>query len=444
MHLSWQLSIAQATIRSIFLVLWVGNFDVLGQDSFMEGSCTTAGTKTKPTGSVLIQSASARAQLTVAEATANRQDAVLHESEKSLQIDFQAFFVNHTSILNAAHEIMDDVLRHVSAEWPSLRVSTNLSETTEKSTVTRSDMSMLILTCVFLVTLGGLAIWLLQQFSGLRNTSRRDMSSERLNQQRFEQAPYPRTAPKSPILNQNVSPAPSVQDAREFINKPPNQGFPGSYLGSSTPPPPMGSGSASRGTSPRMAYRDGSFCPELIVPQQSECILLMPIDSARRSSSFEVTDVNGNIVLRVVPEQPRFGNLWRASIQTANGELLAQCCEARYQPSSGAAREFLLLRAGGDTYGKLRHSPAQDRYLLTLVNGTSLHFWGNFENQSVNFTDDKDRLFATTETGVSADFDPRGQYCRLRIAPLVDVGLTLCGLLCIGQHMTDQKTMGFM
>jgi hypothetical protein len=378
----------------------------------------------------------------VAEATAKRQDAVVHKSEKGLQTDFQANVVNQTSILEAAHELIDDMLAHVPADWPNLHVSADASDTKEKSAVRRSDTSMIILSCVFVVTLGGLAIWLLHQFSNLNTRSRSSVPPEMLSQQRFEPAPYPRAAPKSPQLIQNRSPAPSVQDAREFMNKPVNQGFQGSYLGSSTPPPPMNSNA--RTPSPRMAYRETSFCAELIVPQQSECILLMPLDSARRTSSFEVTDVSGNTVLRVVPEPPSLGRLWRASIQTSTGEVLAQCCEARYQPSSGVAREFQLLRAGGDVYGKLRHSPAQDRYLLTLVSGTSLHFWGNFENNSVNFTDEKDRLFATTETGASADFDTRGTYMRLRVAPLVDVGLTLCGLLCIGQHMADQKTMGFM
>jgi hypothetical protein len=164
----------------------------------------------------------------------------------------------------------------------------------------------------------------------------------------------------------------------------------------------------------------------------------MPIDAQRRRTSFAVTDVNGNLVLRVVPEPPSASRLWRATIQTSSGELLAQCCEARFSSSGGSAREFQLLRAGGDIFGKLRHSQPQDRYLLTLVSGIVLHFWGNFDTHSVNFTDDKDRLFATTEAGASAIFDPNGKYARLRVAPLVDVGLAICGLLCIGQNMLEK------
>jgi hypothetical protein len=186
---------------------------------------------------------------------------------------------------------------------------------------------------------------------------------------------------------------------------------------------------------------DSQFCPDLVVPQHCECILILPLDISQAVSAFEVTDVNGSSVLRVVPQPPTAGRLWRATITSASGELLAQCCEARHQANSTAASEYHLMRAGGQYFAKLMHSPVQDRYLLTLLSGGVLHFWGNFENRVVNITDDANRLFATTEIG-SADYDPQGKYCRLRVAPLADVGLALCGLLCVGQHTLSQRNQG--
>jgi len=181
---------------------------------------------------------------------------------------------------------------------------------------------------------------------------------------------------------------------------------------------------------------EARFCPDLVVPQHCECILVLPLDLGSSRSIFPVTDVNGSLVLRAVPQHST-GGPWRATITTSTGETLVQCCEARQQGAWNEA-EFHLLRGGGQFFAKLVYSVQQDRYLLTLQNGSILHFWGNFDNKAVNITDDENRLLGTTEVG-STDFDPEGTYCRLRVAPLADVGLALCGLLCIGQHMANQR-----
>lgn len=423
---------AKATISCLVLVL----LEAIGQDSVSDGSCTTVLAKTQTTGSVLMQSASIRARLMT--------DFHRNGSAQSEHAD-----VNRTFLLDAAIEMATGVAMNVSAasnaarsaleerfnrfSWPSLFTIDDQGN----HVLVRGDTSVLITVCILLVVVAALFLWLLKSIME-SPSSLRPATSELLAQQRFDPPVYSRsTTPPSPRQKSHYSPSLQTKVPQSYASRPFDQDNRGvSY----TPPAPV------RFASPRNQARGISqetpFCPELIVPQQSECILLMPIDTDRRNSNFEVTDVNGSTVLRVVPEPATLTRSWRATIQTATGEMLGQCCEARYSASSGAAaREFLLLRAGGETYGKLRHSPAQDRYVLTLVNGTALHFWGNFENYSVNFTDDKDRLFATTETGVIADFDPRGAYCRLRIAPLVDVGLTLCGLLCIGQHMVDQRRL---
>jgi hypothetical protein len=184
------------------------------------------------------------------------------------------------------------------------------------------------------------------------------------------------------------------------------------------------------------ASAQAQFCPDLVVPEHCECILVLPLDLGKARSSFAITDVNGSPVLRAEPQQPVVGRLWKAAITTFAGEILVQCCEQRGNGNSNEV-EFHLLRAGGQYFANLKYSASQDRYLLTLQNGVVIHFWGNFENSAVNITNDANRLLATTEIG-SADFDPEGTYCRLRVAPNADVGLALCGLLCIGQHLTSQ------
>jgi hypothetical protein len=183
---------------------------------------------------------------------------------------------------------------------------------------------------------------------------------------------------------------------------------------------------------------EAQFCPDLVVPQQCECILVLPLDHAQLSMTFEVSDTNGTPVLRVVPQQPTAGRLWRATLTSTTGDLLAQCCEASSLRSNTSEIEYQLMRTGGQLWAKLVYDPARDRYALNPLSGGVLHLWGTFPAQ-VHITDDSNRLFATTEIG-SSDFDPQGKYCKLRVAPLADVGLALCGLLCIGHHANIRNT----
>jgi len=179
------------------------------------------------------------------------------------------------------------------------------------------------------------------------------------------------------------------------------------------------------------------FCPDLVVPQHCECILVLPIDVDTTRTSFTIMDVHGSPVLKAVPGVKPDGT-WQATVTTSAGEKLVTCFDAR--PSSREARldEYHLNRASGQSFAKLTYREREDKYLLTLQSGTTLSIWGNFANSAVNITDDGNRLLATTEIG-SADFDPDGTYLRLRVAPLADVGLALCGLLCIGHHLQRRK-----
>jgi hypothetical protein len=190
---------------------------------------------------------------------------------------------------------------------------------------------------------------------------------------------------------------------------------------------------------------DENFCPDLVVPPNCECILILPLDGLQRMSTFEITDINGIAVLRVTPQPAMQGrSFWQATVNSAVGELLAQCCEAVPGAASMPGGEFYLSRSGGQLFAKLNHIQAQDRYLLTYVNSSAiLHFWGDFDGGVVNVTDTSDLLFATTETG-SADFNQSGSFCKLRVAPGADVGLALCGLLCVGQHKRNQRKLSAM
>jgi hypothetical protein len=195
------------------------------------------------------------------------------------------------------------------------------------------------------------------------------------------------------------------------------------------------------------------FCEDLVVPPYKECMLLVPIRHQIPTGAFNVTDTSGSVVLHVsvrgsssaplAQVQATGASQRRLVLSTATGETLVQCCTSATHkfplpnllPDEGlGTTEFKLLRAAGDYYASLLRceppNPEGTRYLLKTIRGTRFHFWGAFERHAVNITDERGKLLATTEV-CQVDFDTNGQYYRLRVAPLTDVGLILCGLLCI-------------
>ncbi|CAE6971206.1 unnamed protein product [Symbiodinium natans] len=202
----------------------------------------------------------------------------------------------------------------------------------------------------------------------------------------------------------------------------------------------------------------GDFCPDLIVPRGCECVLLVPI-LPLSLGPFSVCDPNGHVVLRVLPKslaqgsspssprrsasmgrrpRPRsvsfgpdaLGSSWRLELTTGSGELLAQsaCCRTgKVSPEWSSCPSFSLMTSTGANYATLRRN-AQEGYELVTPERT-MHFWGSFDHHAVNITDEGGKLLATTEL-CAADWDPTGEFYRLRVAPLVDVGLLLCSLVC--------------
>jgi len=200
------------------------------------------------------------------------------------------------------------------------------------------------------------------------------------------------------------------------------------------------------------------FCPDLVVPKGCECILLVPIVPLLRER-FNVYDPSGKVVLRVLPEsvggrsttsacaatgirglrsilrtREALGLSFHLELSTSTGELLAQSsCQSstpRDSPEWSSQPSFQLIRADGDCYALLRRK-AEDGYELSTPAQT-IYFWGSFNHHAVNITDATGKLLATTEL-MATEFDPTGKYYQLQVAPLVDVGLLLCSLICIGQ-----------
>eukprot|EP00747_Dinoflagellata_sp_TGD_P212350 gnl/TRDRNA2_/TRDRNA2_85450_c0_seq1.p1 gnl/TRDRNA2_/TRDRNA2_85450_c0~~gnl/TRDRNA2_/TRDRNA2_85450_c0_seq1.p1 ORF type:complete len:479 (-),score=78.74 gnl/TRDRNA2_/TRDRNA2_85450_c0_seq1:183-1619(-) len=193
----------------------------------------------------------------------------------------------------------------------------------------------------------------------------------------------------------------------------------------------------------------GHFCPDLVVPPMNECILVVPLNSASLGA-FIVSDMSGNAVLRVANQAATASQLkakadhgssgvpsssQKLEITTISGEVLAQCCPV-IRALSSVRRDavgFNLVKANGEYFAQLSYNDEQERYILTLKTGKRLHFWSagaTSEDCAVNITDDEGHLLAATDL-CAVDFNPTGKFYRLRVAPNTDVGLVLCGLLCM-------------
>eukprot|EP00747_Dinoflagellata_sp_TGD_P163993 gnl/TRDRNA2_/TRDRNA2_183325_c0_seq1.p1 gnl/TRDRNA2_/TRDRNA2_183325_c0~~gnl/TRDRNA2_/TRDRNA2_183325_c0_seq1.p1 ORF type:complete len:708 (-),score=74.56 gnl/TRDRNA2_/TRDRNA2_183325_c0_seq1:237-2360(-) len=218
-------------------------------------------------------------------------------------------------------------------------------------------------------------------------------------------------------------------------------------------PTPTSRASPSPRTSFDMYKPDADqFCPDLIVPPMNECILVIPL-SAVSLPTFIVSDIAGSPVLRVEssfeiasgrePSLPRglqsASSVKQLLVTTAAGYVLARCRPAPVptgMPDTRSKPAFQLLRARGEYFAQITHADDQERFVLETLNGARVHFCSagtSFEDHAVNITDDKGDLLASTDL-CTADFDPMGEYYRLRVAPNTDVGLVLCGLLCL-EHM---------
>lgn len=250
-------------------------------------------------------------------------------------------------------------------------------------------------------------------------------------------------------------------------------------LGRTSPVSTKAIQASDRDPSSQLLADEAEFCPDLVVPKNCECVLLVPIRPVS-SGPYDVCDPNGQVVLRVVPksntmhatsswasfapvarnaggllktfssaslrasaaqwQSGSMGSSWHLQLITGNGDLLGQSCICPSRTSdanAGSQVEFKMLRADGTAYATLQRS-AQDNFQL-VTSSKKIHFWGSFDHHAVNITDDVGKLLATTELCAAA-FDPSGEYFRLRAAPLVDVGLLLCSLICIDHMSLSRRT----
>eukprot|EP00930_Biecheleria_cincta_P003526 TRINITY_DN104464_c0_g1_i1.p1 TRINITY_DN104464_c0_g1~~TRINITY_DN104464_c0_g1_i1.p1 ORF type:complete len:505 (-),score=30.12 TRINITY_DN104464_c0_g1_i1:22-1500(-) len=201
-------------------------------------------------------------------------------------------------------------------------------------------------------------------------------------------------------------------------------------------------------------FSPSTLCQGLVVPQGCECNLVVPV-SPLRCGPLSIFDPAGDVVMRVLPCT---GNSISQSIATktadasqgeiamtvnrhlelttASGDVLAQTYMTSFRSSleprvNQVNTEFDFFRADGSYYATLQ-STEHSSYQLT-TSDSKLFFWGSLDCHTINVADHTGKILGATSRPYRAGFDPDGKYFRLRAAPLTDVGLLLCSLVCIIQ-----------
>lgn len=197
----------------------------------------------------------------------------------------------------------------------------------------------------------------------------------------------------------------------------------------------------------------GALCGKLVVPDNCECVLVVPMG---HDTAFDITDVAGTTVLKADLGSGRRSSSHlqgyaghapgSLALTSAQGSVLALVCPTG--KSMALSPEFQLMRGSGEYFARLNRlesignsSLRGGRYQLETLVGQKFHFLGGFSDHAVNVTDDEGRLLATTER-CTPGFDPDGDYYRVRVGPVVDVGLVLCSLLAVDRLTRADNAVG--
>jgi len=185
---------------------------------------------------------------------------------------------------------------------------------------------------------------------------------------------------------------------------------------------------------------EAHLCPELVVPEGSECTLLVSCLSSLGGSSamgpMTISDARGVPVFKAVFSAPAARGRKRADtrrvvLSSAAGDaIFAYCRDLEVDPTTGQTG-LTIFHHSEVIFGDLRTDGPRPSsgYSVTTRRGWRIRFRGDPEGRNLNCTDEHGRLLAITEA--------HGPGRRsVRIGPLVDAGfMAICvlGIDILGQ-----------
>mmetsp|Transcript_46231 Transcript_46231/g.83285 ORF Transcript_46231/g.83285 Transcript_46231/m.83285 type:complete len:414 (+) Transcript_46231:151-1392(+) len=204
---------------------------------------------------------------------------------------------------------------------------------------------------------------------------------------------------------------------------------------------------ASLAADPRMSMGNALFlCPELVVPDMTECTLMLP----RLSDSFQVTidDTRGVSVFRAEFYKKPMEDGTRLVLSSPAGDVVFAMCRdsqaAKQLGSSGSTSSALAIYSKKDQsrpFGLIRLKEDNSFEVMTS-RGQCIRFQGKWPSGSLNALDEQGQLLALSDP---AQDGPGGVARRtVRIGPLVDAGLMAISYLGIDVlQMEASKTPTF-
>jgi len=223
--------------------------------------------------------------------------------------------------------------------------------------------------------------------------------------------------------SQKPDPAPSEVLQRVKSSR---SGPPPSLLTSPVGSPTYRKASSSDTTIPRTRW----LCPSLVVPSGMELVFAVSelVSAEKQQLAFHIVDLQGQPLSRVVVDE--FGSRCGIFLHSLDERPLAWVRTAPLYEKRGGLPQ--ICWPSGEAYGTIaKEDPVPNkRYVLRDASGQRLFtFNGNFQEKAINVVNANGRLVCDTERCAA----PTGNapYFQVRVAPGVDAGLILCGLLAI-------------
>jgi len=189
------------------------------------------------------------------------------------------------------------------------------------------------------------------------------------------------------------------------------------------------------------------LCPELVVPESTECTLLippLPLSGNKVEGECTIDDSRGFAVFRAVFKP------WDAT-NSAGGSPKRHCmhlesvtatavfayCGPGVVDMDGQPVELEVFRQTGEPFGVIRRSSALGLFSVfsRSPHHWQIHFYENFAQSPVHAYDENGALLAILE------FQDEGKRWLIRIAPLCDAGLMITSVL--GVMLIRQKAVSY-
>lgn len=185
-----------------------------------------------------------------------------------------------------------------------------------------------------------------------------------------------------------------------------------------------------------------ALSPQLVVPDDCECALVLRMPASGWRGSFDICDTRGSAVLQVFVQDTTFQSQKALEIQLGSSFVPSSVVARCRLLKAGKISTFCVYQKDSDEMFATVTSEAVGRARLVVAAGGYFDIIRE-DQDNVRVLDEQRQLHGTSETYVPPADSPipneGGMVCLVRVGPLSDAGLVLCGLMCL--HQLDLASM---